>query len=163
MSEQLSKHDNEVWQELVQREKEFFSASQAFLSGDVNRTALMRQELYGRNRNTAFYFLPYLKKEELMQLFDVLVPLVSTGHGYIGKVREAILTLPHDWVIQNIEQLAEPLLADGTDDEYRRFLELYYELDKSLTLKLARRASQHKNSDIREAGEDFIELLKDKI
>src|SRR5687768_10306025 len=128
MSEQLSKNDIEVWQRLVNSHKEISLASQAFLLGDVNRVLLMRQELYGRDNAVAFYFLTYLKKEELIELFDILVPLASTGHNSVLRVREVILSLPHDWVIKNIERFTEPLLAEGTEEEYRRFLELYFEL-----------------------------------
>ena len=64
---------------------------------------------------------------------------------------------------QDMEALAEPLLADGTDDEYRRFLELYSELDNDLARKLAQRAAQHIDLHVREAGEDFLTILEDKI
>ncbi|HCR69943.1 MAG TPA: hypothetical protein DIW23_00735 [Anaerolineae bacterium] len=163
MSKTLSQHDTEVWQRLVESEKEFYIASQAFLKSDVDRVSLLKEKLYSQEKNTAYYFLNYLKKEEVMQLFDVLVSLASTGHSNIKRVRDAILSLPHDWVIKNIEPLVEPLLIDGTDDEYRRFLELYYELDKDLTRKLAQRATQHTDPHIKEAGEDFLKILEGKI
>jgi hypothetical protein len=163
MSKTLSQQDIEVWQRLVESEKEYYAASHAFLKGDVDRVSLMREKLMSREKNTAYYFLPYLNKDELLQLFDVLVPLASTAHSNIKRVRDAILALPHDWVIKNIETLAEPLLADGTDDEYRRFLELYSELDNDLDRKLAQRAAQHIDLHVREAGEDFLTILEDKI
>jgi hypothetical protein len=160
MNEQQSEKDIEVWQQLVESHNKFALASKAFLLGDIDRVSLMKQALYDQNRATAFYFLRYLKQEELIQLFDILVPLASTGHGSVSTVREAILSLPRDWVIKNIEQLAEPLLAAGTYDEYRRFLELYFELDKDLALKLAQRAVEHSDYDIKEVGEDYLEMLE---
>jgi len=163
MSEPLSQHDLEVWQRLVESEKEYYAASQAFLTGEVDRVSLMKEKLQSRENSTAYYFLPYLKKEELLQLFDVLVPLASTGHSNIKRVRDAILSLPHDWVIKNIEPLAEPLLVDGTDDEYRRFLELYSELDNDMARKLAQRAAQHADLHVREAGEDFLKISEGKL
>jgi len=63
---------------------------------------------------------------------------------------------PHDWLLENIEQYAAPLLAYDDDEEYRRLLELYSLIDRDLTLKLARRAAEHADSDIREADEDFL-------
>jgi hypothetical protein len=74
--------------------------------------------------------------------------------------REAILSLPKTWLLANIEKSAEGLLADGTDEEYRRLLELYIKIDDRLTEKLVKRALQHEDADIREAGEDFQEYLK---
>jgi hypothetical protein len=163
MSKTLWQRDIEVWHRLVETEKEYYAASQAFLKGDVDRVSMMRENLVSRENNTAYYFLPYLSQDELLQLFDVLVPLASTAHSNIKRVRDAILSLPHDWIIKNIEPLAEPLLADGTDDEYRRFLELYSGLDQDLARKLAKRAAQHTDPHIREAGEDFLTILEDKI
>ncbi len=47
------------------------------------------------------------------------------------------------------------ILRKGTDDEYRRFLELYELLDKNLLSDLANRAAASSDPDTREAGEDF--------
>lgn len=69
--------------------------------------------------------------------------------------------MSREWVLFNIEQTAEPLLAEGTYDEYRRLLELYLELDPKLTLKLAQRAKKHGDNDVREAGIDFINKLNE--
>ena len=55
------------------------------------------------------------------------------------------------------------MLADGTDEEYRRLLELYINIDDHLTEKLVKRALQHEDEDIREAGEDFQNYLKNVI
>lgn len=163
MNEPISEKDAQVWRRLIDSQTKFSVASREFLHGDVDRVALIRQALYSSDSGTAYYFLQHLNAEELMHLFDILVPLASTGHGSVGRVREAILSLPHDWVVTRIEQLAEPLLVDGTYDEYRRFLELYYELDKDLARKLALRASQHSDDDIKEAGDDYLEKLEQEM
>ncbi len=82
--------------------------------------------------------------------------LAGFSHGSIRTVRELILSLPRDLVLGRIEQETEPLLREGTYDEYRRFLELYEHLDERLTANLARRAASHPDADIREAGEDYL-------
>ena len=56
--------------------------------------------------------------------------------------------------------MAEPLLQDGTDEEYRRLLELYIDIDRELTQRLAGRALQHDEPDIHEVGEDFQNYLE---
>lgn len=71
--------------------------------------------------------------------------------------RKGILAIPKEWVLHHIEQLAEPLLQLEDDWEYRRLLEVYELLDDSLKRRLAVRAKNHSNPDIREAGEDFLE------
>ncbi|WP_254174517.1 hypothetical protein [Planktothrix pseudagardhii] len=62
--------------------------------------------------------------------------------------------------MNNIENAAEEVLADGTDEEYRRLLELYINIDDHLTERLVKRALSHEDEDIREAGEDFQKYLK---
>ena len=69
-------------------------------------------------------------------------------------------SFPKMWLLENIEKSAEPLLQDGTDEEYRRLLELYIDIDRELTQRLARRALQHDEPDIHEVGEDFQNYLE---
>jgi len=58
-----------------------------------------------------------------------------------------------------IPSIAEPILSSGTDDEYRRILELYEKIDGALTEQLARRAAANADPDIQEAGIDFLNRL----
>jgi hypothetical protein len=41
-------------------------------------------------------------------------------------------------------------------------LALYFRIDYQLTYRLAQRALQSEDEDVREAGEDYIEYLKEK-
>ena len=113
----------------------------------------------GNDRVTALYIARWLSADELMQVFGELVRLASFAHGSVQTVRDLLLSLPREWVLTHIEEAAEPQLHDGTYDEYRRLLELYIQLDHDLTLKLARRALMHSDPGIREAGEDFLDIL----
>ena len=99
--------------------------------------------------------------EERQSLLEALVDLASVAHSDIELVRQAILSLPKTWLLENLEKSAELLLKNGTDEEYRRLLELYFEIDNSLTERLAKRALQHDDPDIREAGEDFQNYLNE--
>lgn len=85
-----------------------------------------------------------------------LVKFASFSHGSIQTVRDAILLIPKEEILARIEQIAEPILITGDYDEYRRLLELYILLDKELTRKLALRAANDPDPDIKEAGEDFL-------
>ncbi|HEX3315717.1 MAG TPA: hypothetical protein VHR72_12530, partial [Gemmataceae bacterium] len=62
-----------------------------------------------------------------------------------------------------IEATAERYLHNGTYDEYRRFLELYWLLDRDMTGRLARRAAASTDPDIRESGDDFLEKLAENV
>lgn len=152
--------DSALWRALCDAELAFHSARQAFLLQSENRLATIRRALDTHQRGTALRVLPYLTIEERQQLFDDLVRLASVGHSDIELVRSAILSLPREWVLSRIESRAKGFLARGTEEEYRRFLELYSELEPSLTRRLATRAIQSEETGIREAGQDFLDWLE---
>jgi hypothetical protein len=160
MSQHLSHNDITVWQKLVEQHKAFALALKEFFAEGVDRVALMKDGLRSQDRATAIYLLTYLKVSELEGLWPELIYLASFSHGAIKTIRDAILSLPQEWVLARIEEAVEPLLQQGTYDEYRRFLELYIDLDHELALKLALRAVEHSDFDIREAGEDTLKKLK---
>jgi hypothetical protein len=157
-----ARDDAAIWRSLVESYEDLLRARMEFCSEGVDRVALIRAALRGRDRFTAIYMLKFLMEPELRSLFPELVYFASSQHAAIAGVREAILSLLRGWVVENIEAHAEPLLRDGSYDEYRRFLELYIQLDRDLTLRLARRAASDSDEDIREAGEDYLELLGER-
>lgn len=152
----MSETMDEKWQKVLETHYEFINAVQDFLNSDNDRIKKMKQALRGPHRTTAIYLLPYIQAEELQSLFPELILLSSFSHGGINVVRESVLRLPRQWVLDHIEEASEMYLSDGGFDEYRRFLELFFLLDRNLTVRLARRAYQSSDYDIREAGEDFI-------
>jgi len=153
---QLSTPDELLWQDMVEEYKAFGLASRAFLADSVDRVAVLRNALRGRDRATALTVATSLTVDELQELIGPLMFLASFSHGSIGAVRDLICSLPRAWLLNNIEREAEPLLQEGTYDEYRRFLELYELLDAGMTQRLARRAAAHSDPDIREAGEEYL-------
>ncbi len=70
--------------------------------------------------------------------------------------RYGIWSIPKEWILEHIEELAELLLKTEDEYEYRRLFEVYEKLDKGLVHKLALRALESPNSDIRETGKDFL-------
>jgi hypothetical protein len=161
MNQQLTEGADPLWCRLVESNREFSQAFQAFCSADLDRVPSISRGLRcgGKEMPTALLVIPYLNLTERMRLYGDLIFLASAAHGAIEAIRSHILSLPRDWVLRTIELEAEPYLRDGTYDEYRRFLELYELLDRDLTLKLARRAAANPDPDIREAGEDFLAKL----
>jgi hypothetical protein len=160
MNQQRANDSSVLWHRLVASHRAFALALQEFLAGGTERVAVLREALRGSDRNTALYVAPSLTVPERMELFPEWVFLASWGHGAIQAARDMILSLPRDWELARIEQEAEPFLRDGSDDEYRRLLELYELLDRDLALALAHRAAAHADPDIREAGEEFLDKLR---
>ena len=152
-------NDQSLWIEISSSYKQLLLALQDFLSEGFDRIGLIKPRLRGKDRNTAIFLLTYLSENELIQLFDDLIFLSSFSHRSIKIIRDIIASLPRTWVLSEIEKTAEPILSEGDYGEFRRFLELYIELDYSLTLRLAKRAKQNDDPDIKEAGEDFLQIL----
>jgi hypothetical protein len=150
-----------VWNQVSSSYKAFAQALKDFLAEDVDRVDIMKKALMDKDKHTAIYLLQYLSQSEQIQLFPELVFLSSFSHGAVGTVRQVIFSMPREWVLKYIEQTAEPYLKKGTYDEYRRFLELYSELDREMTLRLVRRALKHDDPDVREAGADFLNKLNE--
>lgn len=148
--------DQDLWHRFVETEQALLSARTQLVKSP-SAVALIRAGLARPSERsaalTAAASLPLGRKQEL---FGDLLALASFAHGRIGDVRKIILSLPHDWLLENIERYAEPLLGYENDEEYRRLLELYSLIDRDLTLRLARRAAVHDDADIKETGDDFL-------
>jgi hypothetical protein len=160
MSEKISNNDIAIWNELVENYKRYVLTQQAFFRTSIDRVALIRRALHTSDRFIAVSIAQYLSPAEHMQLFDEWVRW-SRAEGCLPAVRNYILSLPREWVMERIEQAVEPYLRDNVEEDFRRYLELYYILDRGLTLKLAWRASKHPNEEIQEAGKDFLSKLED--
>src|SRR5512133_1450362 len=106
----LSNNDRLLWQNVFESEQAFVRARMDFMANAKDRVGIIRQALRTHQRGTALGMLFFLPIEERIQVFDELVDLASVGHSDIGLVREAILSLPRDWVVANIEAIAEPIL-----------------------------------------------------
>jgi len=128
-----------------------------FKACDSEWLAYLKEKLSSKDRGVAISVLGTLTNEELQTLFDKLVYLGSFNHGGLDFIHELILRLPKAWVLENIRRYTEPILEKGDEDEYRRLLELFYLLDPDMTRELAKRAQQHSDPGIREAGDDFID------
>lgn len=156
MSNSVSRTDEDVWSDFKDAYRAYYVATGEFFSPRIDRVGIIRNALRNADRHVAIAVLSDLPIGELEQIFDELVFLASFSHGAIQHIRDQILRLPHGWVLSRIENVVEPFLANGTYDEYRRFLELYSQLDLGLARRLAERAIAHLDPDIREAGDDYL-------
>ena len=164
LSQQETAKNIDLWQSVVTREIAYIQSRKEFIKSCTEKVKMLQKGLQNpAERGTALRLLFYLPLPERQSLLDELVDLASVSHSDIELCREAILSLPKTWLLANIENSAEGLLVDGTDEEYRRLLELYINIDDRLTKKLVKRALQHEDADIREAGEDFQKYLKNPL
>jgi hypothetical protein len=103
--------------------------------------------------------LYFVEVADLQELLSFLLSNIVSIHRHLFALRHVVLRIPREWLTQHIEEAAEPFLKDGDDETFRRFLEFYFEIDPSLTRRLAERALTASDADTREAGADFMEKL----
>ncbi len=162
MTQQAPHQPQDLWPRLVESHTASSLARREFFADGVDRIEMVRAGLslpQGNDAATAFHLLRHMKVGEQMQLFRELIHLARAAHGYFHPAWEVILSLPKDWVLARIEQEVDPILANEEETDYYMFLQLYDKLDRNLTLKLARRAASHADSQIRELGEDYLARL----
>ena len=161
MSEPSENSCEELWRRLVEAEAAFYFARMALFSScrskfvDLTRAALQ----HPNQRITALNIAKLLTIEERQSLFPDLLAMACFGHGLTGAAYELVLSLPHEWLINNIEEAAEPLLKHDDYEQYRGLFQIYIELDLKLARSLAERTAKHSDIDIREASDDFFRAL----
>jgi hypothetical protein len=158
--------DQEIWKKLVRAHQtsheDFVRMRREFRDSAVDKVDILREAIrHSRDIATAIVILEDLSIAQRKKLFPELLLLASWTQGGADRVRAAITSLPHEWVLSHIETHMEPLLRTGSAEEYRRLLELSYVLDKELTSRLVERALGHADGEIREVGEDFAQALRD--
>jgi hypothetical protein len=120
-----------LWDSLVGEFVRGATPSDFFRPG-VDRVALIQGALKlpgGKNRAAAVALLQKMSLEEKQSLFPELIHLARSVHGPTGAVREIILSLPREWVLERIDAQVEAILRNEEYDDYWMFLELYEKLD----------------------------------
>lgn len=155
-----TEQDQQLWQQFVNQANAYDQSRQVFFQQCKNRIKIIKIALHHPNqRRVALLFFEYLNETERQGLFDDLIDLASVGHSDIELVRQVILSFPQSYLLAQIESSAKIVLESGTDEEYRRLLELYLEIDISLVKRLTDRALKSSDPDISEVGEDFQNYL----
>ena len=159
-----SDQDRALWEEYLRAERVFWKARKELFTNGSSLVELVRAGLFDPvQRPSALGVAALLKEEERKQLFPDLLGLASFVSGSMLAARDMVLSLPKEWVLANVEEAAEPLLRDGSYEEYRALFEVYIGLDRSLAEKLAHRAANDSDEDIKEAGQDLLARLKANV
>ena len=123
-NEESSANALAVWNELAETYARFIRARMAFYQSNIDRTALIRRAMRTpRDRPLAIKLARYLSPTEHMELFEEWA-FWSTDTDWSPEVHKFILSLPKEWVMERIEQAAEPNLRKGDETDFRRYLEL---------------------------------------
>lgn len=126
-----------------------------------------------RNEMDKFYpnlwaqldLLPSLEPELARNVLHYLLSfchMQNVGNIMIG--RRAICAIPRDWLFAHIEAAAAFLYTDNLENddwEYRRLGEIYRELgNEDLLRRHIQRGLVTDNADIKEAAQDFLDVLE---
>ena len=149
---------DEKWTQMELSHSVFLKAFDAFQTCPKDQRLEAMKVGYRNNRPLVVLLLLYLVEvPDLQELLPFLLSNVVSIHRYLFALRHAILRIPRDWLVEHVEEAAEPILKEGDDETFRRLLELYIEIDRALAYRLAERATKSTDADTRDAGSDFLE------
>ncbi len=144
-----------LWQRVIDSHEQYSRAFNEFLTTQP-RTEVLRQALRGKNRSLALQATPSLSMEEKLALFPEWIDLARLAHSPFHIAWGVIESLPREWVVRNIEKPVDAILQDEEETDYWMFLQLYARLDDELMRRLAARAANHADPDIRELGQEYL-------
>lgn len=155
--------DNELrhlWTEFVSAERAFVSLRMKLFQRSSELPPLLTQALnHPHERGAALDVIEHLGMEEKKQVFGDLLSLASFAHGLTERCHRILLSMPRQWILDNIEASAMPILRHATSEEYRALFLLYFQLDHGLARRLAEHAAIHPDPEVQDASQDF----KDKL
>jgi hypothetical protein len=92
-------------------------------------------------------------REILAEFLGIASQAQNLGNIHLG--RNAILTLPREWTLLNIDAAADETIDFSDEWEYRRLLELYKELASELLRRLVQRGLTGSSDDIRCVAQEY--------
>lgn len=98
-----------------------------------------------------------LPVEQRMYLLPGLVFLASSPNSPLQTVWEIVKSLPREQTIRELPGLVEPFLKKGDYGEYRCVIALYDKVAPEMARNLAFRAIGSNDSDIRDAGSEYLD------
>jgi hypothetical protein len=111
-------------------------------------------------RDVALGFVESLQPQAQKALFDVLLPLAAElDKGSINRAEQILLSLDRPWLRQKLEESMQKFL--DPNDITPELLNLYFQVDRSLTRQLSERAAASDNADRRDLGEFFLQKLNE--
>lgn len=120
------------------------------------RIKTLKVLLRGPNRETALDGASSLTMDEKKQLLPEWINLARAAHSPFQIAWKVIESLPREWVLANIEKEVDAILKNEEETDYWMFLQLYARLNGTLMRKLAERASNHAEPEIRELGVEYL-------
>jgi hypothetical protein len=97
-----------------------------------------------------------MRGEELKPFFGKLLELATHINANFGLAQELLLRIPNDWLVENIEEYANLILANGNHEEFQMLLGIYREISEELELKLLQWGAAHNDFDIQDLAKSIL-------
>ncbi|WP_133118011.1 hypothetical protein [Burkholderia ubonensis] len=149
----------EMWEDLERRYQGQLGSQSELMHLLISEKELIFKAISineSRFRSGALELIWLLPNCERTYFFPQLMRIASFVHGFTEDYRNLISSLPHDWVMAHIDDQIDDILKNGGYEEYRCLLEVCRQVDRELMKKLARKAANNSDPDIREAGRDYL-------
>jgi hypothetical protein len=146
-----------LWNNVVEKYRDYVQARMELFRHTSSIIDILRKALKNINhRIVALEIAEILDQEKKKQLLIDLLPIACYPKGDSYLAWNIILSLPKNWLIENIEVASEPLLQNGSSTDYIGLLGLCRSIDGNLARKIADRAMQHPDEAIRQEIKDFM-------
>ncbi|HEX6817569.1 MAG TPA: barstar family protein [Ktedonobacterales bacterium] len=156
MDEPTSPDARQLWQNLKDAEHAFHAARMAlFRVGDI--ADILYEALHNvAERGTALRVLLIQPEQARRRVFPRLIELASVGHRDIQLVRDVILSMDRQWVLEHIGPEVDRVLDSALEyEEYRRLAELLGIIGSPHLAILVARAAASDDHDTSEVAEDY--------
>lgn len=160
--EKMTTRTLDLWKELDEAYTQFSNAKDNYLKlrevamRSIDVVEVFKLGIPGISRDIAFEKAKDLSIEKRKEIFPDLVAYASYSHGFTEASRNLILGLPREWVLSNIEKIADPILKNGGHEEYSAILALYKLISPSIFNSLIAYCAASDDSDLREVASNYI-------
>jgi hypothetical protein len=149
-----------LWESLVAAHNNYIEQRKLFFK-EEGYMDVIKSMLFPGERGLALELISILPAQKKAFFLKDIIHLGSFVHGFTEKCWELISDMPSEYVAKNIEKEVDEMLLVYKDDNvyevYRCLLTFCDRLGYSeLVQKIALRALNSSDNDVKEAGMDFI-------
>jgi hypothetical protein len=111
----------------------------------------------------ALEYFPLLSSESAIGLIPTLLRLALSVHGLTESARSCLARLPSDRVVEAAAAVETDVIRSGDHEEYACLFEIWRSLGHTeRAMRLAERAGQDSNEDVRDVARSFLQAHRDK-
>jgi hypothetical protein len=155
-------NDKHLLAKLVGSHREFIESIDRTISTADDIVELVTSGLQG-NVPTQMAAIEMTRRCPVEVRKKLLPALLRCSRSINAPVVSVILTLPQKWLVEQIEEVLDPLL-DGADHiDYDFFLQLFDRIDLALAKRLAQHTLSNSDPDVREMASEYLAKRDERL